>query len=312
VLNVVSMLALVVLFAWLFVCALRSRRLAIKIPGMILSGLLALLLAAITVVAALGFAKLETRHSNPVAKLQVAGTPDMIARGGQIAWGCSDGHSPNRQPPLSGSTDNLIAGGPPMGTLFVPNLTPAGPLATWSDGEIVRAIREGIAKDGRALVAMPSQAYRNLSDSDVQAVVAYLRSQPAVVNPQPARDLNVVAAVFLGAGVFPTSAQEPRGTVSAPPSGPTAEYGAYLVSSLGGCRDCHGDKLDGVPSNSFAPAGPNIKAVVPHWQESDFVALFRTGKRPGGSAIGEEMPWANLGKSMSDEDLRAVYAYLKQ
>ena len=66
-------------------------------------------------------------------------------------------------------------------------------------------------QEGRALVAMPSQAYRHLSDADVQALVAYLRSQPAVDNPQPARNLNILAALFLGAGLFPTSAQPPVG-----------------------------------------------------------------------------------------------------
>ena len=79
------------------------------------------------------------------------------------------------------------------------------------DGEIVRAIREGIDRDGRPLIAMPSQAYRNFSDADAEALVAYLRSQPAVDNPQPARNLNVLAALFLGTGLFPTSAQPPVG-----------------------------------------------------------------------------------------------------
>ena len=277
---------------------------------MILAGLLTLVFAAVTVVAVLGFVKLEARHANPVADLKVAGTAEQIARGGQLAWGCADCHSPTLDLPLGGSTENFIAGGPPMGVLYATNLTPGGPLKGWTDGEIVRAIREGIGQDGRGLLAMPSQAYRHLSDADVQALVAYLRSQPAVDNPQPARNLNILAALFLGAGLFPPSVQAPVGSVTAPPAGPTAEYGAYLVAA-GGCADCHGVKLDGVPPNSFVPPAPPLKPFAAGMSEAQFMAVFREGRRMDGSQVAEGMPWKNIGKTMSDDDLRAVQAYLK-
>ena len=157
---------------------------------------------------------------------------------------------------------------------------------------------------------MPSQAYRSLSDADVQALVAYLRSQPAVENPQPARNLNILAALLLGAGLFPTSAQAPVGPVAVPPAGPTAEYGEYLAA-IGGCADCHGVKLDGVPPNNFVPPSPALKPFALAMSEAQFMALFREGRRIDGSQVGEGMPWKNLGRTMSDDDLRAVQAYLK-
>ena len=98
-----------------------------------------------------------------------------------------------------------------MGVLYATNLTPGGPLKDWTDGEIVRAIREGVGQDGRALIGMPSQAYRNLSDADVQALVAYLRSQPAVDNPQPARNLNVAGRALPGRGHVPHQRAGARG-----------------------------------------------------------------------------------------------------
>jgi mono/diheme cytochrome c family protein len=311
--NILSLLVLilfVLLFAWLATRAWRARRVWIKWPGVILTGLLTLVFAAVTVVAVLGFVKLEARHANPVADLKVAGTAEQIARGGQLAWGCADCHSPTLDLPLGGSTENFIAGGPPMGVLYATNLTPGGPLKGWTDGEIVRAIREGLANDGRSLLGMPSQAYRHLSDADVQALVAFLRSQPAVDNPQPARNLNIVAALFLGAGLFPTSAQAPVGAVTAPPAGPTAEYGAYLVAA-GGCADCHGIKLDGVPPNSFVPPAPPLKPFAAGMSEAQFMDVFREGRRIDGNPVGEGMPWKNIGKTMSDDDLRAVQAYLQ-
>ena len=311
--NIVSLLVLVllvVLFAWLAARAWRAKRAFVKWPGVILAGLLTLVLAAVTVVAVLGFVKLEARQTNPVADLKVAGTAEQIARGGQLAWGCADCHSPVQELPLGGSTENMISGGPPMGVLWAPNLTPGGPLKDWTDGEIVRAIREGVDDKGRPLIAMPSQAYRNFSDADAEALVAYLRSQPAVDNPQPARNLNVLAALFLGTGMFPTSAQSPVGSVAAPPVGPTAEYGAYLVAA-GGCADCHGVKLDGVPPNSFVPPAPPLKPFAAGMSEAQFMAVFREGRRMDGSQVGEGMPWKNTGKTMSDDDLRAVQAYLQ-
>ena len=107
--NIVSLLVLVllvVLFAWLATRAWRAKRAFVKWPGVILAGLLTLVFAAVTVVAVLGFVKLEARHANPVADLKVAGTAEQIARGGQLAWGCADCHSPAREPPLGGSTEN--------------------------------------------------------------------------------------------------------------------------------------------------------------------------------------------------------------
>ena len=312
--NIISLLVLVlfvVLFAWLATRAWRAKRAFVKWPAVIVTGLLTLVFAAVTIVAVLGFVKLEARHANPVADLKVAGTAEQIARGGQLAWGCADCHSPTLDLPLGGSTENFIAGGPPMGVLYATNLTPGGPLKDWTDGEIVRAIREGVAQDGRPLVIMPSQAYRNLSDADAQALVAYLRSQPAVDNPQPARNLNVLVALFLGTGLFPTSVQAPVGAVAAPPAGPTAAYGGYLAASIGGCADCHGAKLDGVPSSPLAPPAPPLKSFATGMSEAQFMAVFREGRRMDGSPMAEGMPWKNIGKAMSDDDLRAVQAYLK-
>lgn len=311
--NIISLLVIVLLaalFAWLFSRALTARRLWVKAPGLILAGLLTVVCAAAAAMAVIGLVKLEARHANLVAELQVAGTPEQIARGAQLAWGCADCHAPAQELPLSGSIENLMAGGPPLGVMYTPNLTPGGPLPGWTDGEIVRAIREGIDKDGRALVAMPSQAYRSLSDADVQALVAYLRSQPAVANPQPARNLNILAALFMGAGLFPTSAQAPVGSVVAPPASATAAYGEYLVA-IGGCADCHGVKLDGVPPNSFVPPGPPLKPFAAGMNDAQFLAVFREGRRIDGSQVEEAMPWKNIGKTMSDDDLRAVQAYLK-
>ena len=84
-----------------------------------------------------------------------------------------------------------------MGMLYAPNLTPGGDIDDWTDGEVIRAIREGVHKTGRSLLIMPSMNYRYMSDDDVQAIVAYLRSQPPTSGQTPANQFNLLDALFL-------------------------------------------------------------------------------------------------------------------
>jgi mono/diheme cytochrome c family protein len=177
---------------------------------------------------------------------------------------------------------------------------------------LVRAIREGVHKDGRALVIMPSKAFHSMSDEDVQSIVAYLRSQPPAGTRSPPTKMNVLGASFLGLGMAETSAQ-PSIThpVVAPAAGPTADYGKYLVA-IGNCADCHGADLHGkAPTGPGPPAAPNIAAIVSAWKQDGFVRTFRTGVDPGGHQVSKFMPWKSIGGFAGDDDLGAMYKYLR-
>jgi mono/diheme cytochrome c family protein len=163
---------------------------------------------------------------------------------------------------------------------------------------------------------MPSEEFHNLSDADVQSIVAYLRSQPATPNkPQndtPSNSLNLLGAIFVGAGLFPTSAQPPiTQPVVAPPEGTSAAYGKYLVDNIG-CRSCHGpDLAGGTPGGFGPPPGPNLTQLVPKWSEADFVNTIRTGVDPTGHALNPDaMPWKEYAAFATDDDLKAIYAYV--
>jgi mono/diheme cytochrome c family protein len=173
----------------------------------------------------------------------------------------------------------------------------------------MRAIREGIDHQGRPLIVMPSQALHQLSDADASALIVYMRSQPAVNHDLPQRNLTVLAALFIGGGMFPTSAQTPiLEPVIAPEIG-SLEYGAYLISSLG-CTDCHGLDLAGKPAGA-GPGGPNLTVIVPNWKEEDFIALFREGRDPTGRQVSQTaMPWKSYSQALSDEELNNTYRYL--
>jgi mono/diheme cytochrome c family protein len=307
---VVLLIGLVALFlGWLAWRAWHARRGWLKWIGGLLSSLATLLVVLLLGVILWGFYRMNVppyRYSD--TGVQVDMTPEQLALGARYANGCADCHSTTGSPPLDGSKDNFLEGGPPMGVLYAPNLTPGGKLKDWTDADIIRAIREGVDKDGKPLFIMPSQAFHAMSDADVAAIVAYLRSQPAVDRPVPERNLTVLAAVLIGAGMAPASPQPPiTDPVVAPPMG-TADYGEYITRVMG-CHDCHGPNLGGgVPG--MGPVGPNLTMIVPTWTEEDLFNLFRQGVGPGGAAISDEMPWKTYNKIFTDDQLKDIYSYL--
>jgi cytochrome c553 len=317
--GVAILIILIALFGFLTLRALKSKNRWLKWVGTLLSGLLTIIPAALLVLALIGFAKLNARFDNPVSDIQVTRTPAQIARGQQLANICVSCHTPGSQLPLSGSNFAAKFEFPPLGTLYAPNLTPSGDISDWSDGEVIRAIREGVHKSGRSLLVMPSANFRNMSDEDVQALIAYLRSQPATGGPTPNNKFNVLGAVFTNLTDF-RAAQKPVGHVSAPQAG-TPGYGKYLVDIIG-CRDCHGAQLQGRVENGQPgpPAGPNLTQIVPKWTEEEFMTFFNTGTLPGGGKVPvltlaggfsePRMPWPVVRAAASDDDLKAMYAYL--
>jgi cytochrome c553 len=206
-----------------------------------------------------------------------------------------------------------------VGTLYAPNLTPSGNIQDWTDGEVIRAIREGVHKNGRSLLVMTAQNFRNMSDDDVQAVVAYLRSQPATGAPMPDSQLNVLGGLFINL-IDLRTAQPPAGHVAAPQPG-TPAYGKYMVD-ITGCRSCHGDQLQGKVDNGQPgpPPGPNLTKIVPNWTAAQFMTFFNTGLRPDGSPVPTltlpdgttepRMPWNQVRAGTTDDELNDIYSYL--
>ena len=145
----------------------------------------------------------------PWPDVKVATTPEAIARGSALAQSCVPCHSVDGSPYLNGGVTNLAASWGPYGVVYGRNLTPGGDVQGWKDGELVRAIREGIDRSGLPLVGHPSREYHGMSDEDAAALVAYLRSQPALRNDQPRRNLNLLALWAVAAGLLPTSEQPP-------------------------------------------------------------------------------------------------------
>lgn len=279
---------------------------------------------AVLLVAVLLFAAAIVARGAYLAHRRVPGTaralavpPDssLVARGEHLVRSsCAGCHSSHMQPPLTGSEEDFFhqPGVPDFGHLFAPNLTPAGRIAQWSDAEIARAIREGVDREGRPLLVMPSQRFHGLSDGDVASIIAWLRAQPAVETPVRPRAFNLLAYAILGANVFPTSATAPLAApVSAPAEGPTAEYGEYLVGALT-CQDCHGEDLRGGVKGQFPPLGPNLVELAASHSVEQFAGAVREGRSAidGRSLDPTRMPYP-VYSHLSDVEVQALHALLK-
>lgn len=222
--------------------------------------------------------------------------------------GCTDCHGKD----LAGGA---IVEDPLAGNLYGPNITPFA-LKEWSDGEIARAIRHGVGRDGRPLILMPSDEYNNLSLGDLKSVVAFLRTIPAVDKPTRAPQVGPLMKILQMAGevnLFAATRIDHAKPFNAKPAeAPTAEFGKYLVD--GACRGCHGQELTGGPipggPPDWAPAANLTRAALGKWTFDDFAKTLKTGVNPSGKTLGVPFPLA-LTSQMSEVELKAIWSYLE-
>jgi hypothetical protein len=250
-------------------------------------------------------------------------TPERVARGRYLVQGllgCESCHSakdwtqhgaPN-QPGMELAGQALPIPDFP-GTIVAPNLTPdaATGSARWSDDQIARALREGIKHDDSILFPMmPYSEYKTLSDEDVASVVAYLRSLAPVRNPLPLSRINFPVNYLV------RSAAEPvLDPVSGPDPSNVVARGKYMVHLGCGCHSVSdklgyagGDHLVGpwgeVTSTNITPDASGIA----YYSEAAFITALRTGY-VGARKLNSIMPFGEF-KSLADDDLKAIFAYL--
>lgn len=268
----------------------------------------------------------------PLTNRKFEPTPERLARGRYLAnavMGCTDCHSDHdfKAPGAPALEARLGAGaifpaaGLP-GTVIAPNLTPDRETGAgnWSDDQLARALREGVGHDGRALFPlMPYGEYRVLSDEDLASVVVYLRSLPPVRNPLPRTEI-----IFPVKYLIRNVPQPLTGPVPPPDSSSPVKRGEYLVR-IAACAQCHSPQIRGqrIPGLAFAGGfefqGPlptvtsaNITpdaSGIAYYDESLFVQVMRTGQVRA-RELSAVMPWM-VYKNMTDDDLKAVFAYLR-
>ena len=287
----------------------------LRLIGLVLGGLIGLIVVLLAALLVTGWNLANEHEKNPAPELRVAPDASLLARGEHIVRiVCADCHAPSHTPPLSGGTGDFFAfpGGPRLGHLFAPNLTPGGRLAVYSDNELARAIREGVNHEGRPMLVMPSQQFYGMSDRALAAVITYMRSQPAVQHELPKKQLAPMAYLILGLHLFETSHMLPvPRPVPDVPEAMDARYGEYMVGMLG-CRTCHGPNLKGGRKGQFPPIGPDVVAVVAAHDVGQFELAIRKGisARDGHALDPEGMPYRTYA-NLTDTEVAAVYAYLQ-
>ena len=302
-----------------------------KILGYTVAVLVILLAVGITFT--IGWRPFIGPKARPLTSRKFDVTPERLTRGRYIAEnvaGCMDCHSPRdwskHDAPIipgmegAGQDMSLLKGLP--GRVVAPNLTPDPETGsgTWSDDALARAIREGIGHDGRTLFPMmPYERFRQMPDEDLASVVVFLRSLPPVRNPLPKTEIIFPVKYLIRSVPQPVTDPVPAPDVSDP-----VKRGAFLVT-MAACRDCHTPMDKGEPLPNMDLAGGQVfegpwgrvasanltpdPSGIPYYDEILFLQAIRTGyvkARP----LNQIMPWHIYG-GMTDEDLKAIFAYLK-
>jgi mono/diheme cytochrome c family protein len=254
----------------------------------------------------------------------IADQQDLVARGAYLVTGpagCGNCHSPMGPTGVIAGQElgGRLVEANDMFTAIAPNITPASHIADWSDAELARAIREGIRPDGSVIgPPMPFTFYRGLSDTDLAAIVAYLRTVPAVDHDPGQSAYNIP---------LPPAYGPPVDSVADIPAGVTVEYGEYLAGPVAHCMECHtpmgamGPMVDtdlGRGGFEFhGPWGISVASnITSHedglagYSDADIAAMITQGVRPDGSPMFPPMPYGFLA-NMTDEDLAAIILYLR-
>ena len=156
---------------------------------------------------------------------------------------------------------------------------------------------------------MPSDHYNAISDTDLGAMIAYVKSVPAVDNGRTSVELNFMAKLLIGTGLFGETNRTALIDLAAPRSRRQPETGAYLTD-VGGCSFCHGRDLTGSQGpEPGAPSAPNLTASGPlqHWTSAEFIRSMRNGLGSDGHVIDPKyMPWFGY-RRMTDQELTAIW-----
>ncbi|AXY23626.1 Nicotinate dehydrogenase subunit B [Komagataeibacter saccharivorans] len=248
-----------------------------------------------------------------------------IARGAQVAAAgdCAVCHT------APGGVTN--AGGfaldTPFGVIYTTNLTPDPEtgIGRWSYEAFVRAMRHGISRDGRHLYpAFPYTAFAKTSESDMQALYAYLMAQKPVRNAPPETRLKFPYNLRFTLAGWNAMFHDPAPFTPDPARSVQWNRGAYLVEGLGHCSACHTPRnamgaeswrksylAGGEAEGWSAPPLSALSSSPLPWSEDDLYAYLRTGySRNHGPAGGPMAPVVHAMSALPDEDVRAMAHYV--
>ncbi|MGY3442881.1 c-type cytochrome [Bradyrhizobium sp. USDA 4473] len=283
--------------------------------------------AALGVASLLGFAAFAWRPAIP----EIATPPSssfsagVVSRGAMLssAGYCATCHSVQGGQPFAGG----YAMKSPFGTLYSTNITPDREtgIGAWSKEAFRRAMHEGVARDGSHLFpGFPYDHFTKVSDGDVDAIYAFLMTQPAVRAPARPNELLFPLGIrALQAGwkllFFRSGRFEPS-----PDHDAKWNRGAYIAEALSHCSACHTPRnpLGAERSGSarytgaavdgwFAPALTAANPSPLSWTADELRAyLFEGLSRFHGTPSGPMSPAAHGLAALSPDDREALVTYV--
>jgi mono/diheme cytochrome c family protein len=302
--------------------------------------------ALIAIVAACGLGYLLLAYPNvpPAGNVRIVSTPESLARGKYLAEHvslCLDCHSERDFEKFAGplKPGTFGKGGEAFdktvdpqfpGAVYAKNITPAA-IGSWTDGELLRALTVGVSRDGTALFPlMPYPHFAKMSEEDIHAIIAYVRTLKPIENVIPARSLDFPVNLIVRTIPAPATFR-PR-----PPASDKLAYGEYMVNAAL-CSECH-TPMDSqgqpIPGKAFAGGNtfkhptygyravtanitPDADTGIGSWTEQQFVDKFKSFETPDDRILSSAeqrqntvMPWTRFA-GMTREDLSAMYTYLR-
>lgn len=267
-------------------------------------------------------------HTPQKVEYTVNANPQMVSEGRRLTQiMCSPCHLDPATKKLTGIPMEDVPGF--IGKVISKNITnhPEKGIGKYSDGELAYIIRTGVAKDGKI---MPYMQRPNLSDYDLRAIIAFLRSDDEMV---AGSDVDPGETKYTAIGKMGMSQSKPlpypSSEVSAPDKSDKIAYGKYLVDNYS-CYDCHSksfmtiDKVNPEKSKGYMGGGNKLKdhsgktvlssnltfheTGIGTWTEAEFSSAVRKGIGKGNKIIAYPMPVFN---EITDEEISAIYEYLK-
>lgn len=223
----------------------------------------------------------------------------------------------------------LLSGGLPVfdkyGEVRAPNITPArSGLGEWTPRHVITVLRGGPNKDDKPLSRESHKGYEWMSDSDLLAIVSYLRTLPPIENEVPRRKIGFIKRNTVG---FFDVQREVKGHVPEIDKTKPTAYGKYLADHVARCSSCHNSPSGFLTGEGYLDGGKAIltakgQKVAPNitnsdvygigaWSREDLIHYLRTGVTPDGSRTDPDYCPTRFYRNADENDLVALAAYLK-
>jgi mono/diheme cytochrome c family protein len=221
-----------------------------------------------------------------------------------------------------------------FGTIYTANITndPRHGIGVWSGGQLAYFIRTGIKPDGkRANLAMPR--FPNIADPELKSIIAFLKSDSSAskASELPEPKTKIKLAGKLATKMVLDNYDYPKAPRHTTDTAFLIGYGDYLVNDVLHCFACHSasiakiDMKNPTRSKGYLGGGSKLiglngeKIISPNltfdiatglgtYTEQQFLDVMKMGRKNNGDWIKAPMqPYTSL----SDNDIRAIYEYLK-